>query len=306
VRDIVVVGSLNVDVSVRAEHIPRPGETVRAAGLEIGPGGKGGNQAIAAARLGGRVHMVGRVGNDAFADIPRAALAEAGVDTSFVHVLEGQHTGTALIVVDEATGENAIGVAGGANRELSPEDVRDAVAAFRASGILLVQLEAPLEAIEAALDLARETQARTILDPAPARELPDHILRKVSILTPNEIEAEALTGLRVHNVESAAAAGSMLRDRTLGDVIVTLGEQGCVWVFASGFEHVPAPGVQAVDSTGAGDAFNGGLAAALARGEPVGAALRFAARAGAAATLRRGAANAMPTVEELESVPGGR
>ena len=154
-------------------------------------------------------------------------------------------------------------------------------------------------------DLAAETQVRTVLDPAPARELPDALLQKVSVLTPNEIEAETLTGLRVHSVESAAAAGSVLRDRTLGDVIVTLGEQGCVWVFASGFEHVPAPTVRAVDTTGAGDAFNGGLAAALARGEPLGAALHFAARAGAAATLRRGAAKAMPTLEELDLVPAG-
>jgi ribokinase len=303
VRDIVVVGSLNVDVSVRAEHLPLPGETVRASALEIGPGGKGGNQAIAAARLGGRVHMVGRVGEDAFAEIPRAALEEAGVDTAFLHGLPGAHTGTALIVVDEATGQNAIAVAGGANRQLAPEAVADAVAAFRASGVLLVQLEAPLETVEAALDLARETQVRTVLDPAPARELPDPLLQKVDILTPNETEAEALTGLRVQDVESAAAAGSALRDRTLGDVIVTLGERGCVWVFASGFEHVPAPQVQPLDTTGAGDAFNGGLAAALARGESLGAAIRFAARAGAAATLQRGAARAMPTLERLASVP---
>ena len=303
VRDIVVVGSLNVDVSVRAEHLPLPGETVRAEALEIGPGGKGGNQAIAAARLGGRVHMVGRVGEDAFAEIPRAALEEAGVDTAFVHALPGAHTGTALIVVDEATGQNAIAVAGGANRQLAPEAAVDAVAAFRASGLLLVQLEAPLETVEAALDLAQETEVRTVLDPAPARELPDGLLRKVSILTPNETEAEALTGIRVHDIESAAAAGSALRDRTLGDVIVTLGELGCVWVFSSGFERVPASRVRALDTTGAGDAFNGGLAAALARGESLGGAIRFAARAGAAATLRRGAARAMPTLEALASVP---
>jgi ribokinase len=303
VRDIVVVGSLNVDVSVRAEHLPLPGETVRASALEIGPGGKGGNQAIAAARLGGRVHMVGRVGNDAFAEIPRAALEEAGVDTAFVHVLPDAHTGTALIVVDETTGQNAIAVAGGANRQLAPEAVGDAVAAFRASGVLLVQLEAPLETVEAALELARETQVRTVLDPAPARELPDQLLQKVDILTPNETEAEALTGLGVQDVESAAAAGSALRDRTLGDVIVTLGELGCVWVFASGFEHVLAPRVQPLDTTGAGDAFNGGLAAALARGDSLGAAIRFATRAGAAATLQKGAARAMPTPERLASVP---
>jgi ribokinase len=302
VRDIIVVGSLNVDVSVRAERLPKAGETVRGSGLEIGPGGKGSNQAIAAARLGGRVHMVGRVGRDSFAAIPRRALEEAGIDTTCVHESAGAHTGTALIVVDEPTGQNAIAVAGGANRDLSPEDVRDAVAAFRASAILLVQLEAPPETVEAALDLARETQVRSVFDPAPARALPDTLLQKSHILTPNETEAEALTGIEVRDVESAAAAGTVLRDRMLGDVIVTLGELGCVWVFASGFEHVPAPRVRAIDTTGAGDAFNGGLGAALARGESMGRAIRFAVRAGAAATLQPGAANAMPTLEELEAI----
>jgi ribokinase len=306
VRDIVVVGSLNVDVSVRAEHLPRPGETVRASGLELGPGGKGGNQAIAAARLGGRVHMVGRVGRDAFADIPRSALEEAGVDTTCVHTTAETHTGTALIVVDEPTGQNAIAVAGGANGLLSPRDVRDAVAAFRAAAVLLVQLEAPLETVEAALALAAETRARVVLDPAPARALPDALLRKAQILTPNETEAETLSGLPVRDVESAAAAGSVLRDRMLGDVLVTLGAQGCVWVFASGFEHVPPPRVHAVDTTGAGDAFNGGLAAALARGESLAQSIRFAVRAGAAATRKRGATNAMPTLEDLEAIPDGR
>jgi ribokinase len=301
-RDIVVVGSMNVDVSVRAESIPRPGETVRAAGLEIGPGGKGANQAIAAARLGGRVHMVGRVGEDEFARVPLTALEAAGVDTSFVRTCSESHTGTALIVVDAESGQNAIAVAGGANRILPPDDVQTAVAVFRASGVLLVQLEAPLETVEAALDLARETDVRTVFDPAPARDLPDEILRKADVLTPNEVEAEALTGTPVRDVESAAAAGAALRDRSLGEVIVTLGAGGCVWVSSSGFEHVPAPSVSPVDTTGAGDAFNGGLGVALAHGEPMPRALRFAVRAGAAATLRPGAAHAMPTLEDLEAI----
>ena len=303
-RDVVVVGSLNVDISLEASAIPRAGETVRAEGLEIGPGGKGVNQAIAAARLGGRVHMVGRVGEDQFGRIPVAALEAAGVDTTHVHALPGHHTGTATIVIDAGTGQNAIAVAGGANRGLEPQHVRDAVAAFRSSGVLLVQLEAPLETVGAALDLARETKLICVLDPSPARDLPDPLLQKVDILTPNEIEAEALSGVRVEDVESAAAAGARLRDRTLGDVVVTLGARGCVWVWSSGFEHVPAPFVKPVDSTGAGDAFNGALAVALARDEPLGGALELAVRAGAAATLRRGAAAAMPGPENLVRLPG--
>lgn len=304
VRDIVVVGSLNVDVSLRATHIPRPGETVRADGLEIGPGGKGGNQAIAAARLGGRVHMVSRVGEDRFAEVPLGALREAGVDITYVHALPDHHTGTASIVVDAESGQNAIAVAAGANRALSPDDVLDAIDAFRASAVLLVQLEAPLATVETALGLAREHGVTTVLDPAPAAELPDEVLRQAAVLTPNETEAEALTGLAIRDVESAAAAGTRLRDRTLGDVVVTLGAEGCVWVYASGFEHVPAPRLRAVDATGAGDAFNGGLAVALARGEPLRAALESAVRAGSAATLLRGAAASMPTPEQIERLIG--
>lgn len=299
VRDILVVGSLNVDISFVAEKIPQAGETIRSHGLRLGPGGKGLNQAIAAARLGGRVHMVGRLGADRFADIPRSALREAGVDTTYVDVLPGEHTGTAAIVVAEASGENAIAVAGGANRALAPEHVRDAIAAFRESGVLLVQLEAPLETVAAALDLARENGLLTVLDPAPVRELDDALLARVDVLTPNEREAEALTGLPVRDVESAAAAAALLRERSGGDVVVTLGAQGCVWASATGFEHVPVPRVRALDTTGAGDAFNGGLAVALASGEPLARALHRAVAAGAASTLAYGAAAAMPTPEDL-------
>jgi len=293
-RDIVVVGSLNVDVSLVAEHLPQPGETVRAEGLELGPGGKGLNQAIAAARLGGRVHMVGRTGDDRFAEIPLAALAEAGIDATYVETLPGHHTGTATIVVDRDSGQNQIAVAGGANRALSPEHVRDAVAAFRASGVLLVQLEAPPETVDTALELGRELGLVTVLDPAPARELPDELLRKADVLTPNEDEVERLTGLPVGDVESAFAAGSALRERSQGDVIVTLGAAGCVWIYATGFDHVPGVRVDALDTTGAGDAFNGALGVSLARSEPLPTALRHAVAASAASTLVRGAAPSMP------------
>jgi len=305
-RDIVVVGSLNVDVSVAAEGLPAPGQTVRASGLEIGPGGKGLNQAVAAARLGGRVHMVGAVGNDRFAEIPLAALEAAGVDTTYVVRPQDsrQHTGTALIVVDSESGENQIAVAGGANASLAPEVVGRALGAFRASGVLLVQLEVPLETVEAALEMAREQRMITVLDPAPATALPEALLRKVDIMTPNETEAELLTGTAVHDLESAAVAGSRLRELTQGDVIVTLGEAGCVWVWPTGFEHIPAPELQPVDSTGAGDAFNGGLGLALARGDSIARALRQAVRSGAAATLTRGAAEAMPRPDDLARLPG--
>ena len=302
-RDIAVVGSLNVDVSVRVPRFVRPGETLRASGLEVGPGGKGLNQAIAAARLGGRVRMIGRVGADPFAGIPLAALREAGVDPTYVEVLASERTGVALITVDEATGQNQIAVAGGANRAVRPEHVRDALAAFRASSVLLVQLELPGETVDAALELARANHVRTVLDPAPVRELSDATLAVVDVLTPNESEAEALAGMPARDVESAAAAAAALQARTGGDVVVTLGAGGCVWAHRTGFEHVPAPRVRALDTTGAGDAFNGALAVALARGEPLSRALREAVRAGAAATLRAGAAAAMPTPADLLALP---
>ena len=302
-RDIVVVGSLNLDISVRAEHLPRPGETVRASDLQLGPGGKGLNQALAAARLGGRVHMVGCVGADTFSQIPLEALRQAGIDTALVASTQDEHTGTALISVDAVTGQNAISVAAGANKRVTPDQVLAAGAAFRSSSVLMTQLELPLETVEAALELARANSLVTLLDPAPFRELPDAILRKVDILTPNETEAESLSGTRVDDVESGATAGAALRARTGGDVIVTLGERGCVWVHANGSEHVPAPRVEPVDTTGAGDAFNGALAVALADNKPLPEALEHAVRAGTAATLRPGAGAAMPTPEDLAHLP---
>ena len=302
-RDIAVVGSMNVDVSLRVPRFVAPGETLRASGLELGAGGKGLNQAIAAARLGGRVHMIGRVGTDPFAQIALDALREAGVETSYVESLVGERTGLATITVDESTGQNQIAVAGGANKRVSVEHVRDAVSAFRSAGVLLIQLELPPETVDAALELARANHVRTILDPAPMRELSDETLARVDVLTPNEGEAEKLSGKKIQGVESAAAAGSVLQQRTRADVVVTLGAAGCVWVHATGFEHVPAPRVRALDTTGAGDAFNGALAVALARGAPMSRALREAVRAGSASTLRRGAAAAMPTPADLLALP---
>ncbi|HTO08309.1 MAG TPA: ribokinase [Myxococcota bacterium] len=302
-RDIAVVGSMNVDVSLRVPRFVAPGETLRATGLELGAGGKGLNQAIAAARLGGRVRMIGRVGADPFAEIALGALRDAGVDVSYVESLVGERTGLAAITVDESTGQNQIAVAGGANKRVSVEHVRDAVSAFRAAGVLLIQLELPAETVDAALELARANHVRTVLDPAPVRELSDATLARVDVLTPNEGEAEKLSGVRIHGVESAAAAGAVLQQKTRGDVVVTLGAAGCVWVHATGFEHVPAPRVRAVDTTGAGDAFNGALAVALARGEPITRALREAVRAGSASTLRRGASAAMPTAADLLALP---
>jgi ribokinase len=297
---IVVVGSMNVDIALRATKIPSPGETVRASDVVLGPGGKGLNQAIAAARLGARVHMVGQVGDDRLAPIPLSSLEDAGVDTTFVESCTGLATGTAVIVVEEVGGQNAITVAGGANSLLSPERIRSAGSAFNGAKVLLVQLEAPNESVEAALDLAGEHGITRILDPAPYRALSDELLSRVDVLTPNENEASQLAGMDVVDRDSAAIAGRMLQERTNGDVIVTLAHLGCVWVSAKDVVCLDAPEVESIDSTGAGDAFNGALAFGLAKGETMARALRRAVVAGSVSTLRSGAAASMPTLEDLE------
>lgn len=298
-NEIVVVGSMNVDIALRADKIPSPGETVRASEVLLGPGGKGLNQAIAAARLGARVYMVGRVGEDRLADVPLAALTEAGVDTSHVTSSRDRATGTAAIVIEEASGQNAITVAGGANGQLSPGQISQAAAAFRASKVLLVQLEAPAETVLAALNLAGEHGLTRILDPAPYRPLSDELLAQVDVLTPNETEASQLTEVEVCDVDSAVLAGEKLRSRVGGDIVITLAQLGCVWMTASEVVHLEAPSVDAIDTTGAGDAFNGALAFGLASGETMAVALARAVAAGSASTLRAGAATSMPTREDL-------
>ncbi len=299
-NDIVVVGSLNVDIALRAARIPSPGETVRASDVAVGPGGKGLNQAVAAARLGAVVHMIGQVGKDDFAEVPRSALIAAGVDATHVGVCSDRTTGTAVIVVEEVGGQNAITVAGGANGLLSPDRIRGASSAFSVSKVLLVQLEAPEDTVMTALELAGEHGLVRILDPAPFRPLSDELLGLVDVLTPNESEASLLAGMDVCDVSSAVLAGKRLRERVRGDVVITLAGEGCVWVSASDAVHLAAPQVASVDTTGAGDAFNGSLACGLANGEPMVRALERAVAAGAASTLCMGATASMPTQREIE------
>lgn len=303
-NDIVVVGSLNVDITLRASSFPSPGETLRASDVSLGPGGKGLNQAIAAARLGSNVQMVGCVGDDPLAEVALRALTEAGVDAT--HVVRSRHatTGTAAIVVEETSGQNAIVVAGGANGSLAPEHIRNADGAFSAAKVLLVQLEAPNETVEAALDLAANYGLVRILDPAPFRELSDDLLKKVDILTPNESEASRLVDFDVVDVESAMRAGRLLMERVGGDVVITLGNKGCVWLSRAVERHIEALEVSSIDTTGAGDAFNGALAYGLAAGDVMSDALARAVAAGTLSTLAHGAAPSMPTLSQVEALLG--
>jgi ribokinase len=298
VKNVLVVGSSNTDLIIRVPRIPRPGETVLGGELSTAAGGKGANQAVAAARAGGEVTFVARVGEDGFGDRALAGFAAEGIDTRFVLRTPGAPSGLALITVDER-GENSISVASGANALLSAGDVEAAASAFAAAGVVLLQLESPLAAVEAALRLAKAKGVPVILNPAPARPLADDLLRGVAILTPNETEAELLAGVPVRDEEGVREAAARLRARGPAAVIVTLGERGA---YASSPEFdgpVPAFKVVPVDTTAAGDVFNGALAVALAEKRPMAEALRFAQAAAAISVTRPGAQPSAPTRAEI-------
>lgn len=297
---IVVVGSINMDLMARVPRLPRPGETVKGTEFVQVAGGKGANQAVAAARLGAAVTLIGRVGNDAFGQGLTASLKAEGVQTEHVQITVNCPSGLALIGVEDS-GQNAITVIGGANQRLSPQDVQQAEAVIAAADALLVQLEVPLETVAAAIALARRHQVLTILDPAPA---PDGVLMAelctADVVSPNQTEAEAIAGMAVTNLAEAAQAASKLHERGVARVVVKLGGLGALASEVGGEAvHIPAPDVQVVDSTAAGDAFTAALAVALVEGRPLADATRFACAAGSLATTRRGAQDAMPSRAEV-------
>ncbi len=298
---ITVVGSLNMDFVVQVERLPRPGETVLGGRFATQPGGKGANQACAAARLGGRVRMVGRVGDDGFGVELRRGLEADGVDTRGVHVSAALPSGVALIFVD-ASGQNQIVVAAGANQTLTRGDVDEAIAGA-SEGFLLLQLESPLETIEHAAALGARRGLGVVLDPAPARALPDTLLANVSCLTPNESEALALLGRPGSAVSLAEAPGvaRALLERGPRAVVLKLGAQGAYADAGSGGRHFPAPRVEALDATAAGDTFNGAFAVALAEGRPFADAVAFANAAAALSVTRLGAQASIPSRSEVDA-----
>ncbi len=297
----VVVGSSNTDMILRVARVPRPGETLLGGEFSTAPGGKGANQAVAAARAGGRVSFVARLGRDSLGDAALAGFRKEGMGLSHVVRDRGQPSGVALIFVG-ADGENSIGVAGGANQRLSPADVAGARGLISRARVLLVQLETPLRTVEAAARIARAAGVDVILNPAPARPLPGALLRNVSILTPNETEASVLTGVRVTGAASAARAARILMRRGVGTVIVTLGAGGALVATRGGSQVVPGFKVKAVDTTAAGDVFNGALAVRLAENCPLGAAVRFAHAAAAISVTRRGAQPSIPARAEIDAL----
>lgn len=287
---VVVVGSLNMDFVVRVKRLPAPGETVLGHSFQMVPGGKGANQAVAAGKLGAQsihVKMIGRVGLDPFADHLKASLSAANVDVTAVHGTHAQPTGVALIHVEDS-GQNSIVVASGANMELHVSAVEAMRRVFKGAKIALFQLETPLDTVTAALKIAREEGLTTILDPAPAQALPAELLAHVDILTPNETEAEALGG-------HAAIVAQGVRS-----VIYKLGPKGCVLFASDELMEIPGFAVNAVDTTAAGDTFNGALAVALAEGWPMPHAIRFANAAAAISVTRLGAQSSTPTRAEVD------
>jgi ribokinase len=302
--EIVIVGSANEDLVVRAARLPRPGETVLGGGLGEFFGGKGANQAVAAHRAGGGlgVAFVGKLGLDGRGDKYADYLEAEGLDVSMLGRAKDSPTGVALIVVGP-DGENLITVAPGANAHLSPADIEKAKDAIRGARVVLAQLEVPLETVEAAFRIAARAGVRTLLNPAPAPEKPPKgLLARTDVIIPNRSEAEALTGVAIPSVEAAGAACAALRDAGAGSVVTTLGEEGAVFSGPDGVGHQSPPGVDAADTTGAGDAFCGALAARLAEGRPLSDAVRFACAAGALACTVRGAQPSLPAGDRIESL----
>ncbi|MBL8578378.1 MAG: ribokinase [Mesorhizobium sp.] len=304
-KPVVILGVFVADTAYRATRAPRMGETILGSGFKLGPGGKGSNQAVAAGRLGADVTFITRLGRDPFADMALATWKDAGVKTAVIETPDS-YTGAAYIFVEETTGNNAIIVAPGAASLISPTDIDANATLIRAAGVFVTQLEQPIDAAERALEIAREAGVTTILNPAPAAKLPDRIYALSDYLTPNETETEELTGLKVASLDDARKAADRLLAMGVGTAVITLGDKGALLHTAHQSEHVPAISAgPVVETTGAGDAFNGGFAAALARGASPLEAVRFACAVAGISVTRPGTAPSMPIRDEVEKLLAG-
>lgn len=296
---ITIVGSLNMDLVFLAQRIPRPGETVMGKGFRQIPGGKGANQAAAAARLSAQVTMIGCVGEDQMGKALVDSLAMDGVETGHILKKKDVPTGVAAILVDEQ-GNNSIAVAPGANYALSVSDIKQLASFIKDSDLLLTQLETKLDTIETSLAIAKEAGIKTILNPAPATQLEDTIYRMVDLLTPNETELELLSGHPVKTMEEIKQAASILLKKGVGELVVTLGEKGCLHLNNDGATHYEAYQVEAVDTTAAGDSFNAALAVILSEGKTIEEAIPFAMKVGALTVTKEGAQTSLPYLAEVD------
>jgi len=295
---IVVVGSSNTDMVVKAARLPAPGETVLGGTFMMNAGGKGANQAVAAARLGGNVVFIAKTGNDIFGKQAIELFKQEGIDTNFIIPDAENPSGVALITVD-ANGENCIVVASGANAALKPADLQPAEHIIENADLVLVQLEIPLETVEYIVNLAAAKNVKIVLNPAPARSLPDDLLRNISFITPNETEAALLTGIKVTSRESAEAAARELAAKGIETVIITMGAEGALLLHNGVYDFFAAPVCDAVDTTAAGDVFNGALVVALSNGQSILEAVPFAIRAASISVCRMGAQASAPYLHEL-------
>ncbi len=295
---VVVIGSANTDLVIRVPRLPRPGETVSGGPFQIVAGGKGANQAVAAARAGAQTTFIGNIGRDDFGDAALEGLRREGIDTQHVVRSRTASSGVALILV-ETGGENLIGVARGSNDELAPRHIDAARAAIRAARCLLVQLEIPLPTVCRAIELATRHNVPVLLNPAPVRRVPIRLLRQATFLTPNESELAALVGLPTGGKSQVQTAARRLHQLGVNHVLATCGVRGVCWCSAAGPRWFPAPKVKAVDAVGAGDCFSGALAAALAEDKPIEAAIQFAVAAAAISVTRAGAQPSLPMRREI-------
>ncbi len=299
-KNILVIGSSNTDMVVKTDRHPKPGETIIGGEFFMFPGGKGANQAVAAARLGGQVTFICKVGDDIFGKQAFDGFKKAGIQTEYVLTTETHPSGVALITVN-AVGENEIVVAPGANHQLAVEDINDASEAIATAEIVLLQLETPIHTVEYAIQKAFRQNKKVVLNPAPAQPLSEHIFSALYLVTPNETEAEILTGINVNDQKTAAAAAVILLNKGVQNVLITLGAKGSFFKNTDQEFLIPALIVKTVDTTAAGDVFNGALCVALAREKPWQEAIEFATQAAAVSVTRMGAQASAPYLHELSN-----
>jgi len=298
-KKILVVGSSNTDMVIKAGHLPRPGETVLGGTFLMNPGGKGANQAVSAARLGGQVTFICKTGNDIFGHQSKQLFEKEYIDTSYVFSDSEHPSGVALITVD-ASAENCIVVASGANAHLTPADLSTAHEAIEKAGIILMQLEIPLETVRYVADVVRKSGKKLILNPAPAQPLDRELLQSLDLITPNETEAEMISGIKITDTDSLFACARAVYEMGVQSVIITLGAKGAFIYNNVLQELIPSCEVNAVDTTAAGDVFNGALAVALSEGRDLPEAVRFANQAAAISVTRIGAQASAPYRNELQ------
>jgi ribokinase len=296
---VTVVGSLNMDLVIRTPRMPLPGETIKGYDFHVIPGGKGANQAVAVARQGAQVTMIGRVGDDDFGRAQQRCLRQENIDLSFLTIDPQQATGVAIITLDEA-GQNNITLSAGANGTMTVRHIESAQEAIKSADMLLCQLEVPLESVTRAIEIASESSVPVLLNPAPAYQLTRSLLAKVTYLIPNETEASLLTGIEVKDIDSAKVAARQLQQLGVQTVILTLGANGAVVAHAGDCVHEPAIQVNVVDTTAAGDAFVGSFAVAVTEGKSVLEAVKFAKHAAALTVTKLGAQPSIPTRQEVE------